>query len=70
MAQPLIVAGQALLTAYLSPEERRQLSLRDGIERALAMADEEQRAALLRLQGMLALLPALGDLTVENALNF
>jgi uncharacterized membrane protein YqiK len=68
-AQPLILAGSAVLTSQLSPDERRTLTLRDGIERALAQASEADRVTLLKLQGMLALWPTLAEQTVESVLG-
>ncbi len=57
------------LTSKLSAEERRTLKLREGIERALTLASEEERATLLRLQGILMLWPALAEQTVEGVLG-
>jgi hypothetical protein len=68
-ARPLIAEGSAILTGLLGAEERRALTLRDGIERAIGLASDDQRAALLRLQGMIALAPALADQTVELVLG-
>lgn len=68
-AQPLIAEGRAILTAYLSVEDLGQLSVREGIERALMQATDEQRATLLRLQGMLALMPAMADQKIASVIG-
>jgi hypothetical protein len=63
-AQPLVDAAAAVLKAHLSPAERQRLSVREGIAQALTVADAEQRATLLRAEGMLALVPAVAGQSV------
>lgn len=66
-ARPLLAEGATVLAALLSEEERRSLTVAQALERGLAAADEGQRATLLRVQGALALLPALADQPLDVA---
>jgi uncharacterized membrane protein YqiK len=68
-AQPLIAEGSAILKAHLSPEELGTLSVGQAIERGLALVPAEQRATLLKLQGMLALLPAVAEQKVAAVIE-
>ncbi len=67
--QPLIAASSAILNSYLSAEERQSMTLNSGIERAMSQANPSEQATLLRLQGVLTLLPAIGSQTVDTALT-
>ncbi|MCG8353085.1 MAG: hypothetical protein MI924_35415 [Chloroflexales bacterium] len=59
--QPLITAGNAILIRHLSAEERETLTLNTAIEQALKLADPAEQTTLLKLQGLLTLMPALGE---------
>ena len=63
-AQPLFDAAAAVLKDHLSPAERQRLTVREGIAQALTVANTEQRATLLRAEGMLTLVPAVAGQTV------
>lgn len=63
-AQPLVDAASAVLKAHLSPAERQRLTVREGIAQALTVANAEQRATLLRAEGMLTLVPAVAGQSV------
>lgn len=67
--QPLLAEGSAVLTSLLSSEERQELTLRVGIERALSRADEEQSAILLQIQGLLIFAPAIGEQPITQVLR-
>jgi|HigsolmetaAR202D_1030399.scaffolds.fasta_scaffold13528_1 uncharacterized membrane protein YqiK len=67
--QPLVMAGGLALTTHLSEEERSTLSLRDGIARTLEVANEDERATLLQLQGILLLWPTLAEQPVAQVLS-
>ncbi|MFV9504620.1 MAG: SPFH domain-containing protein [Oscillochloridaceae bacterium umkhey_bin13] len=69
LAQPYLAAATAALIRHLSPDEQAQLSLRDGLARALSRADEAERSALLRAEGMLALLPELAEQPVASVIG-
>lgn len=60
-AQPLIAEGSAILKAHLSPDELGALTVREAIERALALAPALQHPTLLKLQGLLTLLPVVSE---------
>jgi hypothetical protein len=62
--QPLIATGSAILARHLSAEERETMTLSTGITQALNLADPAEQATLLKIQGLLTLLPALGEQTV------
>jgi uncharacterized membrane protein YqiK len=68
-AQPLIAAASAALRTQLTPEQRRTLSLHDGIVEALKSANVEQGAVLYQVQGMLALVPSLAEQSVESVIG-
>ncbi|NJM06989.1 hypothetical protein HC891_13640 [Candidatus Gracilibacteria bacterium] len=68
-AQPLIAAASNTLRSQLNAEQRRTLSLRAGIAEALERADASERAVLHQVQGMLALVPALAEQTVESVIG-
>jgi hypothetical protein len=67
-ARPLIDEGRAILTALIPEADRKGLSLKTAIERALAQASEPQRASLLKIQGALFVLPGLGDQPLDLVL--
>jgi hypothetical protein len=66
--QPLVIEGSAILQRYLPAAERSTQTLRAAIEQTLALANEQERATLFKIQGLLALLPAMAEQTVEQVL--
>jgi hypothetical protein len=68
VAKPLIDEGRAVLTALIPEADQKGLSLKAAIERALAQANEPQRASLLKIQGALFVLPGLGDQPLDLVL--
>jgi uncharacterized membrane protein YqiK len=66
-ARGLLLEGAAILGALLSEEERGELTVAAAVERALAAADERQRAVLLKVQGALALLPGVAEQPLASA---
>jgi hypothetical protein len=56
-AQPLIAEGSRLVAALLPAEELGQLTVAAALDRALAAASDGERPTLLKLQGMVLLLP-------------
>ena len=68
-AQPLIAEGSAILKAHLSPDELGALTVREALERALALAPTEQHPTLLKLQGLLTLLPVVAEQKVTHVIE-
>ena len=68
-AQPLIAEASIILTSLLNADERKQLSVRKAVEQVVNIVDEDQRAVLLRLQGLLSLVPAIAEQTVDEAIQ-
>lgn len=66
-ARELLAEGAAVLAALLSEEERATLTVAQAVDRGLAAADEQQRAVLLRAQGVLALLPGVAEQPLASA---
>ncbi len=66
--QPLVDEGSAILRQYLTPAEQNTQTVRAAIEQALALANEQERVTLFKLQGLLTLLPFMADQTVEQVL--
>ncbi|MFP4439298.1 MAG: SPFH domain-containing protein [Chloroflexaceae bacterium] len=69
LVQPLIAEGSVILTRLLSAEERQELTLRAGVERALTLADAEQQAILQKILDLLAYAPDIAGQTVEQVLR-
>jgi hypothetical protein len=68
-AQPHIAAASAILRHYLTEEELHTFSLSDGIAHALTLATADERMALVRVEGMLTLAPALADRPVAEIIG-
>lgn len=66
--QPLIAQTSAILTSHLSAEQRKTLTLGAAIEQTLTVATADERAALLKAQGLLALLPFVAEQSVDQVL--
>ncbi|HYF64300.1 MAG TPA: SPFH domain-containing protein [Herpetosiphonaceae bacterium] len=56
-AQPLIAEGSRLVAALVPAEELGQLTVQAALDRALAAAGDAERPTLLKLQGIVLLLP-------------
>lgn len=67
-AQPLIAEGRQILQSLLTAEERATLTVEAGLEHGLERANEQQRSVLLRLQGLLALMPSMANQKLEGML--
>lgn len=68
-AKPVIDAASAALRRLLTPVELRGLALGAAITLGLARADEADKAALLRAEGLLALMPQLADQPTEQIIG-
>jgi uncharacterized membrane protein YqiK len=68
-AQPLVAAASAVLKTHLTPAERLKFSVREGLAKAMVQANDEERAVLLRAEGMLALVPGMAEQTVAGVIG-
>nr|MCU0493011.1 SPFH domain-containing protein [Chloroflexaceae bacterium] len=59
--QPLIAQGSAILAAHLSTAELQQHDLNTAIALVLPVVSEEERMTLLKIQGLLLLVPSYGS---------
>ncbi|NJN16914.1 MAG: hypothetical protein HC822_11920 [Oscillochloris sp.] len=68
-AMPLISAAAAVISRHLSAEDCARLSVRSAISAALSLADDIERADLLRAEGLLALMPQFAEQPVSQFLS-
>jgi hypothetical protein len=67
--QGLLVEGQTILRALLTADERKALTVHASLEQALTRANDPQRATLLKLLGLVALMPAIAEQSAASVID-